>query len=137
MSLQYKKVIIISIVVAVILAIVAAGVFMWARGAGRSSLADESTMPREYRYESRASANGMELHAIRVRPSNVAPESVRNNVVAAPYYGINGGFFYEDALLSIAVANDVPVHKNGGRIRLRRGEREVRERHAGMGRRDG
>ncbi|TVY03284.1 hypothetical protein [Cohnella terricola] len=72
---------------------------------------DETNMPRDYKYDSVAASNGMELHYLLTQPSNIELESVSNNLVAAPFYGINGGFFYDDALLSIAVMNDVPVHK--------------------------
>ncbi|MCD9021719.1 phosphodiester glycosidase family protein [Cohnella silvisoli] len=72
---------------------------------------DELNMPRDYVYGTAVAANGMELHYLRTRPSNVALESIHNNVTAAPYYGINGGFFYQDALLSIAVVNDLSVNE--------------------------
>lgn len=71
-------------------------------------------MPHEYTYGTSVAGNGMELHYLRTRPSNIGLASVHNNVVAAPYYGINGGFFYEDSLLSIAVFNDIPVNKELG-----------------------
>lgn len=71
-------------------------------------------MPRSYEYGTAMASNGMELHYLRTRPSNVEPLTVRNNVAAAPYYGINGGFFYEDALLSVSVVNDAPVQGEPG-----------------------
>ncbi|QMV44963.1 hypothetical protein FPL14_09880 [Cohnella cholangitidis] len=71
-------------------------------------------MPHDYIYGTSVASNGMELHYLRTRPSNIGLEPVHNNVTAAPFYGINGGFFYQDALLSIAVVNDVPVNDTHG-----------------------
>ncbi|WP_372632562.1 hypothetical protein [Cohnella sp.] len=93
-------------------AIVMAVLFMAGSMGGTRN--DEADMPREYEYGTATASNGMELHYLRTRPSNVEPLTVRNNVSAAPYYGINGGFFYEDALLSVAVVNDEPVHGESG-----------------------
>jgi len=92
-------------------AIILSVVFML-RGIGGTPGDDETNMPRDYRYYSVVASNGMELHYLLTQPSNIGLESVSNNLVAAPFYGINGGFFYDDALLSIAVMNDVPVHKD-------------------------
>ncbi len=70
----------------------------------------ELNMPRDYVYGTAIASNNMELRYLRTWPSNVKPESVHNNVTASPFYGINGGFFYNDDLLSIAVVNDAPVN---------------------------
>ncbi|OXS59185.1 hypothetical protein B1A99_11150 [Cohnella sp. CIP 111063] len=94
-------------------AIVMAIVFA-AGGMGGARDSDEPDMPQQYEYGTETASNGMELHYLRTRPSNVELLTVRNNVSAAPYYGINGGFFYEDALLSVAVVNDEPVHGESG-----------------------
>lgn len=74
----------------------------------------ELNMPHDYTYGTVIPSNGMELHYLRTRPTNVTLESVHNNVTAAPFYGINGGFFYQEALLSIAVVNDAPVNEAKG-----------------------
>ncbi|WP_276354450.1 hypothetical protein [Cohnella caldifontis] len=75
----------------------------------------EEKGPRAYAYGVvKALGGGMELHYLRVQPSNVLPEAVHGNVVSTPYYGINGGFFYQNDLLSIAVVNDVPVNGQTG-----------------------
>ncbi|WP_239617768.1 phosphodiester glycosidase family protein [Cohnella mopanensis] len=81
---------------------------------GGDSKDEELDMPHEYTYGTSVATNGMELHYLLTRPSNIGLATIRNNVVAVPYYGINGGFFYEDALLSIAIVNDIPVHKEAG-----------------------
>lgn len=75
---------------------------------------EELNMPRDYVYGKELASNGMELHYLRTRPSNVSLAPVHNNVTAESYYGINGGFFYQEALLSIAVVNDVPVNEEKG-----------------------
>jgi hypothetical protein len=89
------------------------GIVFLARGFGGGSDA-EADMPRDYAYGTVVAGNGMELHYLRAHPSNIGLAIVRNNVAAAPYYGINGGFFYQAALLSIAVVNDVPVNGQPG-----------------------
>jgi hypothetical protein len=76
---------------------------------------EELNMPRNYLYGTATASNQMELHYLRTRPSNIILESIHNNVTAAPYYGINGGFFYEDALVSIAVVNDKPANGAEGK----------------------
>jgi len=104
---------VIAAVAAATLTCVVAGAIFWAKGGGGAS-GGEANMPREYVYETATAENGMELHVLRALPSNVTLEPVRNNVAAAPFYGINGGFFYEKALLSMAVVNDVPVNGPAG-----------------------
>ncbi|MFC5701655.1 phosphodiester glycosidase family protein [Cohnella faecalis] len=66
-------------------------------------------MPRDYAYATVTATNGVKLHSLRTRPSNAVPEVSRNNVTLTSFYGINGGFFYQNDLLSIAVVNDRPV----------------------------
>ncbi|TJY41083.1 hypothetical protein E5161_15400 [Cohnella pontilimi] len=70
--------------------------------------------PRDYTYGHKRASNGMELHYLRTRPSNLMPESIHDNVPSTRYYGINGGFFYQKELLSIAIVNDVPVNQAAG-----------------------
>lgn len=70
--------------------------------------------PRDYIYGMVQASNGMELHYLRTRPSNIRPEYIDENVTLTPYYGINGGFFYGKDLLSIAVVNDIPVYRTVG-----------------------
>lgn len=52
---------------------------------------------------------GVTLHIIRTIPSNIRLRVVNDNVVKTGVAGINGGFFWEDKLLSIAVEDDQPV----------------------------
>ncbi|WP_171684017.1 hypothetical protein [Paenibacillus planticolens] len=49
------------------------------------------------------------MHTIRTTPDNIRLQAIDTNVTKTPYYGINGGFFWEGALLSIAVINDQPL----------------------------
>ncbi|MCM3625843.1 hypothetical protein M3194_00515 [Paenibacillus glycanilyticus] len=66
--------------------------------------------PTAYVYEELEAANGMKLHVLQTSPSNITLASIQNNVALSPHYGINGGFFYEKALLSIAVVDGMPVN---------------------------
>ncbi|MBB6671532.1 hypothetical protein [Cohnella nanjingensis] len=65
--------------------------------------------PREYAYSTATASNGMELHVLQTDPANVTLSAVRNNLTLAPFYGINGGFFFENDLLSMAIVNGLPV----------------------------
>ncbi|KQX68181.1 hypothetical protein [Paenibacillus sp. Root444D2] len=65
--------------------------------------------PRNYLYEKHKASNGVVLHTIRTTPDYVRLQAIDMNVTKTPYYGINGGFFWEGALLSIAVINDQPL----------------------------
>ncbi|CAI6083598.1 hypothetical protein [Cohnella sp. JJ-181] len=69
--------------------------------------------PSRYAYGAATAANGMKLHYLRTAPSNVTLTVVRDNVALAPYYGINGGFFYDGSLLSMAVVDGAPVAGDG------------------------
>lgn len=84
-------------------------VMLWIYGTGEEP-ADDPNAPKAYAYGTTIASNGMELHYLRTRPSNVSLVSIRSNVTSTTYYGINGGFFYQDDLLSIAVVNDRPVN---------------------------
>jgi hypothetical protein len=70
--------------------------------------------PHAYTYGTTTTTNGMQLHYLLARPSNLKPQIVNNNLALADYYGINGGFFYQADLLSIAVVNDFPVRRDAG-----------------------
>ncbi|SFS70492.1 phosphodiester glycosidase family protein [Paenibacillus sp. BC26] len=63
----------------------------------------------DYLYMEREASNGFKLHVLQTQPSNITFETIRNNISLSDYYGINGGFFYESALLSMAVVNGNPV----------------------------
>ncbi|NIK68935.1 hypothetical protein [Paenibacillus sp. BK720] len=70
----------------------------------------DANAPSAYRYEELEATNGMKLHVLETRPSNVTLASVQTNVSLTPYYGVNGGFFFENSLLSIAVVDGMPVN---------------------------
>jgi hypothetical protein len=97
----------------ILLAVIIIAIVFVSRNDGER-IDDELNMPYKYTYGTVTAANGMELHYLRTHPSNVKLESVSNNVTVAPFYGINGGFFYQEDLLSISVVNNVPVHKMKG-----------------------
>lgn len=84
-------------------------------GDGRSGLQAKPIPkpPSHYDYGTAAAANGMTLHYLKTDPANVTLTVVRDNVAIAPYYGINGGFFYDSALLSMAIVDGVPVAGDG------------------------
>lgn len=63
----------------------------------------------DYLYTEREASNGFKLHVLQTHPSNITFETIRQNITLSDYYGINGGFFYESALLSMAVVNGNPA----------------------------
>lgn len=84
-------------------------------GDGRSGLQAKPipNPPLQYDYGTATAANGMTLHYLRTAPANVTLNVVRDNVAIAPYYGINGGFFYDNSLLSMAIVDGVPAAGDG------------------------
>ncbi|MBW7455726.1 hypothetical protein K0U00_16995, partial [Paenibacillus sepulcri] len=62
-----------------------------------------------YEYMTTKASNGIELDILKSRPSNVTLERIDQNVTLSDYYGINGGFFFEGDLLSIAMVDGFPV----------------------------
>ncbi|QYR23208.1 hypothetical protein KZ483_09965 [Paenibacillus sp. sptzw28] len=64
---------------------------------------------KQYEYKTKTASNGFELHVLKSKPSNITLELVRRNVTQTGYYGINGGFFSGESLLSIATVNGFPV----------------------------
>jgi hypothetical protein len=67
------------------------------------------TLPHNYHFKKQKASNGVVLHTIQTTPDNIRLQAIDSNVTKAPFYGINGGFFWEGALLSIAVINDQPL----------------------------
>jgi hypothetical protein len=65
--------------------------------------------PRNYIYREASASNGVKLHTIRTIPQNIALKHITSNVTQTDEFGINGGFFWEGYLLSIAVVNDMPL----------------------------
>jgi hypothetical protein len=68
-----------------------------------------SKKPHAYTYAKLRALNGVELHVLKTKPDNIALKAIGKNVTETGYYGINGGFFYNGDLLSIAVTNDLPA----------------------------
>lgn len=56
------------------------------------------------------SDDGVVLHVLQTNPSNISLYSINDNVVRSGKKGINGGFFWENQLLSIAVVDGIPVN---------------------------
>jgi hypothetical protein len=69
----------------------------------------------QYAYVMAEAANGMKIHYLATKPSNVRPELIHNNVTLTENTGINGGFFYGEQLLSIAVVDSLPVGRSHGK----------------------
>lgn len=68
----------------------------------------------EYAYSRFQSADEVAIHLLKTSPDNIKLERIHANVTDTAFFGINGGFFYDGALLSIAVHNDVPVNAAAG-----------------------
>ncbi|BBH20615.1 hypothetical protein Back11_19600 [Paenibacillus baekrokdamisoli] len=64
---------------------------------------------KAYTYSEEKASNGFEMHLLKSDPSNITLEVVNKNVTLSDYYGINGGFFFGDRLLSIAMVNGKPA----------------------------
>jgi hypothetical protein len=75
---------------------------------------NRSAFPERYRYEKWSGSGGVELHTIQTTPDNISLRTIDTNVTATPYYGVNGGFFWQGALLSIAVVNGRPLKGEPG-----------------------
>ncbi|GMK48241.1 hypothetical protein PghCCS26_53710 [Paenibacillus glycanilyticus] len=85
-------------------------VMIYAMQTKSEGLKRDANAPSAYIYEEVEASNGMRLHVLETRPSNITLASIRNNISLTPYYGVNGGFFYENSLLSIAVVDGLPVN---------------------------
>ncbi|WP_188540732.1 hypothetical protein [Paenibacillus segetis] len=66
-------------------------------------------LPHAYTYHEAEDAQGIKIHALVVKPESIELRAAERPLNEYHLYGMNGGFFYEDAVLSIAVNNDVPV----------------------------
>lgn len=69
---------------------------------------------KQYEYKTKIASNGFELHVLKSKPSNITLEHVSRNVTQTRYFGINGGFFSGESLLSIATVNGFPVAGSKG-----------------------
>lgn len=67
-------------------------------------------LPHNYTYLEAESPGKVQLHMMAVKPEDVVLRRAGLPLRQVAAYGINGGFFYGDDLLSIAIMNDVPVN---------------------------
>lgn len=72
-------------------------------------------LPHAYSFLEAESAGNIQLYMMSLSPDDVILKAAGAPLRQVAAYGINGGFFYDDALLSIAIMNDTPVNgvKNG------------------------
>ncbi|GFN31787.1 hypothetical protein PCURB6_20470 [Paenibacillus curdlanolyticus] len=96
------------VIVAVSLSLAASGIAIWLTQGSSKQQDVGHKLYDGYTYE-RKNVNGIMLHAIVTEPQKITLDVIHGNVSTSPYYGINGGFFYNGSLLSIAVINDQPV----------------------------
>ncbi|MDF2964473.1 MAG: hypothetical protein K0S39_6208 [Paenibacillus sp.] len=68
-----------------------------------------SYYPKPYTYLEMKASNGVKLHTIQTVPQNISLKAITSNVTLTGETGINGGFFWNGDLLSIAVVNDQPL----------------------------
>ncbi|GIP46996.1 hypothetical protein J53TS2_05870 [Paenibacillus sp. J53TS2] len=71
-------------------------------------------LPHHYEYHKLTAVNGVKLHALVVDPERIELRAADQPLGRYRVYGINGGFFYNDAVLSIAVNNDQPIQGTAG-----------------------
>ncbi len=88
-----------------LLALSVIGMLVW----GRSYL-----LPHPYKYYKAVADGGMEIHALAVKPERIELRAADRPLREYRVYGINGGFFYQNSILSIAVNGDVPVKGQAG-----------------------
>ncbi|GIP38086.1 hypothetical protein J31TS4_13660 [Paenibacillus sp. J31TS4] len=70
--------------------------------------------PRPYTYTKVNAAGPVTMHVLRTTPDAIGLKAIEGNVTKMAEDGINGGFFWQGYLLSIAVKNDHPVKGNPG-----------------------
>ncbi|MCL6604350.1 MAG: hypothetical protein K6T94_15915 [Paenibacillus sp.] len=66
-------------------------------------------LPESYTYLEAESFGKVKLHMMSLTPDHVTLRAAGTPLRQVKAYGINGGFFYGEDLLSIAIMNDVPV----------------------------
>lgn len=71
-------------------------------------------LPHNYDYHELTARNGVKLHALVVDPEMIELRAADRPLGRYHVYGINGGFFYNNAVLSIAVNNDRPIQGPAG-----------------------
>lgn len=90
------------------IAIVAAAVLLLSRLSIPDSAIPEPTS-MNYAYDVFESGEGVTLHILKASPDDIRLKKIDNNVTVSGIVGVNGGFFWEKQLLSIAVEDGVPV----------------------------
>jgi hypothetical protein len=68
-----------------------------------------NAVPHSYTFSKVNASNGVKLYTLRTDPEHVELKAIDTNLLNTGLYGINGGFFYNGDLLSIAVMDDWPV----------------------------
>ncbi|MEF3353191.1 hypothetical protein PV403_08385 [Paenibacillus sp. GYB006] len=69
-------------------------------------------IPEGIKYTQTTTDNGVALHVLQTEPDHISLLTINDNVVRSGLPGINGGFFWEDQLLSIAVMDGVPTNRS-------------------------
>ncbi|MDH6370352.1 hypothetical protein M2444_002132 [Paenibacillus sp. PastF-3] len=98
------------LIVSLLLLLVAASVLsmiLLSRNHTEDPFAD---LPHAYTYSEAVSPENVQLYMMSLSPDDVQLRAAGAPLQQVMAYGINGGFFYEDALLSIAIINDVPTN---------------------------
>jgi hypothetical protein len=73
-------------------------------------LLSKDAIPEGVKYFQTTAENGVVLHVLRTEPSSISLYSIKDNVVRSETNGINGGFFWDNQLLSIAVMDGMPAN---------------------------
>lgn len=74
----------------------------------------QEPIPAIYAYDQAKASNGVLLHTIRTSPDHIYLRAIDSNLAKRKEYGINGGFFWEGYLLSMAIMNDQPAKGKPG-----------------------
>lgn len=85
-------------------------VFILILGAITLCLLSKDSMREEVKYFQLTADNGVVLHVLQTEPGNISLNTINDNVVRSGISGINGGFFWENQLLSIAVMDGMPAN---------------------------
>lgn len=70
----------------------------------------DKSLPDDVVYSRSFASNGVVLHVLQTNPSRISLHAIDENVTRSDRNGINGGFFWEGKLLSIAVNDGSPVN---------------------------
>jgi phosphate/sulfate permease len=68
-----------------------------------------SNDPQAYSFSTVKADNGVKLYSLKTSPDHISLQAIHQNLHDTGLFGINGGFFYNEDLLSIAVMNDRPA----------------------------